>query len=121
LFNVSLSFYTLVGSSVRIPDDSKPITDTLRLIEQEVLKIFETNAELYKKDPMKYESIFKQVRKKRKKARNDRSQPLMIAEQEAKARRNLRKMTKKNSAVVFKGKPLVFRARKKVTILLTWF
>ena len=37
----------------------------------------------------------------------------MLAEQMAKVIKNLRKMDAHRNAVVFKGKPLVFRAKKK--------
>jgi hypothetical protein len=71
------------------------------------------NQELCIQNPKKYELMFKEVKKRRKKERSDKNQPLMIAEQEAKVKRNLRKMQRKKNAIVFKGKPLVFRARKK--------
>ena len=106
-------FNSIGDGSVRMPDDSRPITETLKLIEQELLHIVEVNEEMYKKNPIKYDLIFKQVRNRRKKIRNDRSQPLAIAEMEAAARKNQRDVSKKDDVVVFKGKPLAFKARKK--------
>lgn len=37
----------------------------------------------------------------------------MLAEREAKIQKNLKKMENRKNAVVFKGKPLVFKAKKK--------
>ena len=74
--------------------------------------MIDKNNELQEQNPIKYEMILKEVKKKRKKERSDKIQPMVIAEQEAKAKRNLAKINR-SKVVVFRGKPLIFRARKK--------
>jgi len=96
----------------RAPDDSKPIEDTLKLIEQELLRVLDINRDLEYKNPIRYEMTLKEIKKLRKRERNDKVQPMVLAEQEAKAKRNLAKINR-SKVVVFKGKPLVFKARKK--------
>mmetsp|Transcript_6454 Transcript_6454/g.5544 ORF Transcript_6454/g.5544 Transcript_6454/m.5544 type:complete len:165 (-) Transcript_6454:61-555(-) len=98
--------------SGKAPDESKPIVDTLRLIEVELLGMIDVNRELEGQSYDKYEDILRDIKKIRKKERSDKVQPMVIAEQEAKAKRNLSKINRAK-VVVFKGKPLVFRARKR--------
>lgn len=97
----------------KLPDESKPIIETLRLIEHELLKTMSINQELQQLHPIKYDLEIKEARKRRKKERSNKAQPKMLDEQKAKKLRNLSKMDKKNNTIVYKGRPLVFRARKK--------
>lgn len=98
----------LVGSS----DEYKPILELLNATERELIEAITVNDELKQKFPARYNIVLKEVKERRKKRRSDMTHPKMLAEQKAKALRNQRKMDKKNNAVVFKGKPLVFRAPK---------
>lgn len=98
----------LVGSS----DEYKPVLELLNATERELINAITINEDLKQKFPVRYNLQLKEVKERRKKKRSDMTQPKMLAEQKAKAMRNQRKMDKKNNAVVFKGKPLVFRARK---------
>lgn len=63
-------------------------------------------------EPIRYELVLRDIRKKRKKERTDRAQPKALAEQDAKAKRHLKKINRAK-AVIFKGRPLAQRARKK--------
>lgn len=95
------------------PDLSRDVTDFLNTIELQLLKVIKANDGLAAKYKNTYDAKFKEVEKSRKKKRKDEDKIRKNQEDQIKNNANMRKMNQRNSSIVFKGKPPVFRAMKK--------
>lgn len=96
-----------------MPDPSRTIEEILKTIEIAINNQILINNKLADTHGPSYDICFKTVERGRKRKRNDMIQDKMLAEREAKIMKNLRKMEIRSNTVVFKGKPVIFRAKKK--------
>lgn len=95
------------------PDPTRWTVDVLKSIEIQLIKDIKLNDDLALKYKDAYDAKFKSVEKDRKKKRNDNAQSKMLEEREIKIQKNMIKMSKRNNAIIFKGRPPTFKAKKK--------